>query len=70
MQGVFEPRSEPAFGAKGATKGGAAEPAATSPKAPAAGKDAAPAGKDAAPAGKAQGDPPLTLTPDKTLPAK
>ena len=63
VQGVFEPRSEPAFGAKGATKGGAAEPAATSPKAPAA-------GKDAAPADKAQGDPPLMLTPDKTLPAK
>ena len=77
VRGVFQPRPESEPGAKGAAKPDAKEPAAPDRKAnPAAGdgkdKPAAsdkekPAARDAT---QTKGAPPLTLTPDTTLPAK
>ena len=64
VRGVFQPRSESPFGAKGATKGEGGGSAAPDGKAAPATK-AAPSTK-AAPATKAA--PPLKLTPDASLP--
>jgi lipopolysaccharide export system protein LptA len=64
VQGVFEPRSDTPLAPKGAPKAGGKE-------SPAPAKDAgAKDGKDAADAPAAKAAPPLTLTPDKALPAK